>query len=302
MVLSAYIMPEKYNFNKDELREVQLCGLRMLLYFDDFCKKHSLIYFLCGGCCIGAIRNGGFIPWDDDVDIFMPRPDYEKLALLWHSDADTERYSYCVADKNMNYRNIFATINDNNTTFIKLHQADLDINHGLVLDILPLDGYPDSCFKRALQVFWALVYSLFCAQVEPANHGIAITLLAKFILAVFRGNNLRYNIWSFAKRQMSKYSIADCQHITELCSGPFYMKKKYPKSAFAKALRVNFEGHSLPIPVGYDDYLRTAFGDYMKLPPKKKQQPHHDVIFCDVHQSYKKYRGKYYCVEGDCEK
>ena len=137
--------PEKtVNLSKDELRNLQLKNLEMLLYFKNFCDENNLTFYFCGGCCIGAVRHGGFIPWDDDVDVFMKREDYEKLGELWNKKADTEKYSYCRPSEAKNYRNLFATINDNNTTFIKTHQASLDINHGLVLDILPLDGFPNS--------------------------------------------------------------------------------------------------------------------------------------------------------------
>ena len=77
------------------------------------------------------------------------------------------------------------------------------------------------------------------------------------------------------------------------------MMKKYPKSAFNKPTYKNFEGYEMPLPCGYDTYLKTAFGEYLKLPPKEKRVPHHDVVFCDLNNSYKKYKGKYYCVEGE---
>lgn len=140
-----------------QVRKMQLKGLKMALFFDEFCQKHGLTYFLCGGCCIGAIRHKGFIPWDDDVDVFMPRSDYEKLKAIWQ---DTEEYSIQYTTKDKITQNQFLTICDNNTTFIKTYQKDLDINHGLVLDVLPLDGCPTG-FRRKLQKMWALLYSLF---------------------------------------------------------------------------------------------------------------------------------------------
>jgi hypothetical protein len=80
-------------------KEIQEKELSMLLYFKEFCDKHNLRFYLCGGGLIGAIRHNGFIPWDDDLDLFMPRPDYEKLAELWPKYADTERYTYCRTDR-----------------------------------------------------------------------------------------------------------------------------------------------------------------------------------------------------------
>lgn len=285
----------EYEFSKQELRQLQLKSLELATYFRNFCEENNLKFFLCGGGCIGAIRHCGFIPWDDDIDVFMPRDDYEKLGNLWGENADATRFSYCRPDATHHYRNLFATINDNNTTFIKTHQADLDINHGIVLDILPLDGYPNSKVARFFQVFWALIYSIFCAQMVPTNHGKIVTLAGKLILNCVPSKKVRYKIWKFAEKQMSKYKICDCDNITELCSGPFYMKKKYPKSAFDEAVYKEFEGEFMPLPQGYDVYLRTAFGDYMKLPPKEKQVAHHDVVFCDLFNGYEKYKGIYYC-------
>lgn len=279
---------------KEEVRKMQLKGLEMTLFFDEFCKKHNLTYYFCGGCCIGSIRNGGFIPWDDDVDVFMPREDYEKLKQLW---VDTPEYSIQYTTKDILTENQFLTICDNNTTFIKTYQMNLDINHGLVLDVLPLDGCPTG-FRRKMQKFWALLYSLFIVGKAPENHGKAIYLCGKLLLTLIKPKSWRYNMWRFCERQMSKYKIADCQYVTELCAGPHYMKNEYNKEWFQKAVRVDFEGHQLPIPVGYDGYLRMAFGDYMQLPPVEKQVCHHEFEVVDMENSYKIYRGKRYFING----
>lgn len=278
----------------EEVRKMQIKGLEMTLFFDEFCKKHNLTYYFCGGCCIGSIRNGGFIPWDDDVDVFMPREDYEKLKQLW---VDTPQYSIQYTTKDVLTENQFLTICDNNTTFIKTYQMNLDINHGLVLDVLPLDGCPTG-FRRKIQKLWALLYSLFIVGKAPENHGKAIYLCGKVLLTLIKPKSWRYNMWRFCERQMSKYPINECQYVTELCSGPHYMQNEYPKEWFENAVRVNFEGHQLPIPVGYDGYLRMAFGDYMQLPPVEKQVCHHEFEVVDMENSYKIYRGKRYFING----
>ncbi len=278
----------------EEVRKMQIKGLEMTLFFDEFCKKHNLTYYFCGGCCIGSIRNGGFIPWDDDVDVFMPRGDYEKLKQLW---VDTPQYSIQYTTKDILTENQFLTICDNNTTFIKTYQMNLDINHGLVLDVLPLDGCPTG-FRRKIQKFWALLYSLFIVGKAPENHGKAIYLGGKVLLTLVKPKSWRYHMWRFCERQMSKYPINECQYVTELCSGPHYMQNEYPKEWFEKAVRVNFEGYQLPIPVGYDGYLRMAFGDYMQLPPVEKQVCHHEFEVVDMENSYKIYRGKRYFING----
>lgn len=288
-----------YDINSKELREVQLKSLELFLYFKQICDTNHLTMYFCGGCCIGTIRHKGFIPWDDDIDVFMPRDDYEKLYDIWTKNADLERYPIQKPGEDNDYgRLIFTVINDSETTFIKEERADLDINHGIALDILPLDGCPSSKIKRNIQIFWSLIYSLYCANMIPTNHGKLISLVGKVALFFIPGDNLKRKIWKFAEKKMTKYSIDNCEYVTELCSGPKYMKNKYPKNAFEYPIYKEFEGYNMPIPVGYHDYLTIAFGDYMKLPPKEQQVAHHYVTYCDMFHSYKKYKGIYYsCKE-----
>lgn len=282
----------------EEVRKMQLKGLEMALFFDKFCQDNGLTYFLCGGCCIGSIRNKGFIPWDDDVDVFMPREDYEKLKKMW---IDTEDYSIQYPTKKVCTENQFLTICANKTTFIKTYQMNLDINHGLVLDVLPLDGCPTG-IKRKFQKLWALLYSLFVVGKAPTNHGKGVYFLGKVALCLCKPKSWRYAMWRLCERKMSKYKIEDCEYITELCSGPHYMQNEYPKEYFESSVRVDFEGYKLPIPVGYDGYLKMAFGDYMQLPPKEKQVCHHEFEVMDMDNSYLVYRNKRYYINGGRKK
>lgn len=278
-----------------QVREMQQKGLEMLLFFDRFCTEHQLTYFLCGGCCIGTVRSGGFIPWDDDVDVFMPREDYERLKKLW---VNTDRYAIQYPTKEILTQNQFLTICDNNTTFIKTYQKDLDINQGLPLDVLPLDGCPRG-IRRKIQKLYALLYSLFVVGKAPENHGWGVYFLGKIALALVPFRNWRYHVWRLCERKMTRYAIADCDFITELCSGPHYMQNEYPKEIFDHPVRRNFEGYELPIPVGYDTYLNMAFGNYMELPPEEKRICHHEYEFMDMHNGYRTYRGTKYFIQKD---
>ena len=267
--------------------------LEMAEYFVQFCKENDLLCYLCGGGAIGTLRHKGFIPWDDDLDFFMPRKDYEKLAQLWPQKADS-RYQLSKSNENYLDRNLFITIRDTQTTCIKPYQQDLDIPHGLALDVLPLDYYPTNELSRKKQVIAALVYSLFCAQTIPEKHGGIMKLGSQVLLALVPSKKLRYKIWKKAEAEMTKYTKDESDGITELCSGPYYMKKKYPISSFEDALWLPFEETELPIPIGYDAYLKTAFGDYMTPPPVEKQVGHHDAVLVDLEKSYTHYKGEYY--------
>lgn len=274
-------MMDTVEFTPQQLRKLQLRELETLVYFKAFCDKQNLLFYFCGGCCIGTLRNKGFIPWDDDIDIFMPREDYEKLPLLWEKYSENKRFLCLKTNDNIFTGNIFTTIVDTSGTCVKANQAHLDIPHGLVMDVFPLDGCPDG-WKRKTQKLWAMIYSLFLAQIVPEKHGGVIAFGSKILLSVFRGKRIRNKIWRFAEKQMSKYRIKDCDKITELCAGPHYMQCEYPKDAFSSAVYGEFEGLQMPIPKGYDVYLKTAFGDYMTIPPVEQQKPHHDVVYCDV--------------------
>ena len=130
----------------------------------------------------------------------------------------------------------------------------------------------------------------------PENHGSIVKFVGKAMLNLVPSKKMRYKIWKFAEKKMSMYNISQCEYITELCAGPGYMQNEYPKEIFASAVYKNFEGYEMPLPIGYDEYLKIAFGDYMKLPPKEKQVAHHDIKFLDLNNSYKKYKGIYYCL------
>lgn len=269
---------ECLELSQEQLRALQLKGLEILIYFKEFCEKHDLKFYFCGGCCIGAIRHKGFVPWDDDVDVFMPREDYEKLFKIWNKFADTEKYSCNRTTEKVFIGNVMTTICDNNTKAERPWQIGKDGPKGVTIDILPLDGCAPGGIKRKIQMMWSMVFSLYCSQMVPTNHGKFMAIACKILLSIVPGKKLKYKLWKFAEKQMSKYKIEDSEYITELCSGPHYMQNKYPKDIFADVIYKEFEGLMMPLPVGYDEYLKIAFGDYMQLPPANKQKPHHDII------------------------
>lgn len=275
-------MSQLVTLTPEMLRELQLKQLDMLEYFKDFCNKNNLKFYLIGGCLIGALRNKGFVPWDDDVDVLMPRSDYEKLSLLWKQQNYDGRFRLLKTDDKVFTGNIFITITDTNYTMVKANQTDVDIPHGLVLDVFPLDVCPDSRFARKMQYIWTMLYSLFLAQIVPENHGGLLSLGSRMLLGIFRGKKIRTKIWKSAEKHMKKYKLEDNKCVTELCAGPYWMKKEYPKHIYDGVAEVEFEGHKMPCMSGYDEYLTMVFGDYMTLPPKEKQVPHHDIAYLDL--------------------
>ena len=269
--------------DRDTLRRLQLKELESLVYFDEFCKRNELRYYLLGGCVIGAVRHGGFIPWDDDVDLIMPRRDYQRMLRLWkEQEGDNVRFLMLTTDGEVFTGNCFATMVDTSATMIKDNQKDIDVPHGIVTDIFPIDGCPDGRLQRYIQYYHAMMYSLYITEVVPTKHGKLIELAGSLLLKLVPSRERRTKIWKKHEKKMSRYSFNTHEWCTELCAGPHYMRNKYPRDAFKTAEYRDFEGLSLPLPAGWDVYLRTAFGDYMELPPEDKQTPHHDLAALDL--------------------
>ena len=282
---------------KIDLKALQGKCLEITLVFKEFCEKHGLLFYLCGGGCIGAIRHKGFIPWDDDIDVFMPREDYEKMCKLWVEEIDQSKYRLSRTDENHSERSQLTAITDEETTFIKERQMDLDVAHGVRLEVLPLDGCPSGKMKRKMQLFWGLLYQIYINQEPPTSKGKLLELIGRIMLALAPGWKRRYKMAMLAERHMTKYPISECDYITELCVRFNYMVNEYPKEIFASAVYKEFEGEMLPVPVGYDEYLKMAFGNYMDLPPEEARIPSHDGICVDLEHPYTDYKGIYYPKE-----
>lgn len=282
-------MAETLKLSGDELRALQLKELDILKHFRDFCDSHSLTYYVCGGCLIGSLRYGKFIPWDDDADVFMPRKDYELFIKKYLSESDDERFVLLNETDETFTRNCFATLVDTSATLIKNYQKDLDIPHGVAFDIFPIDPRPSGRIKKCFQFFWCIIYSLFRAQTIPEKHGGIMTFGSKVLLGFFRSYKTRKRIWKFAERHMTKYKIEDCEYICELCAGPRIMKNEYPKELFYDTVEIEFEGEKFKAMAGYEKYLELAFGeDYMTPPPKEEQVIAHDLAYLDLNKPCKK--------------
>ena len=275
-------MSEVISVSREELRQLQLKELESLTYFEEFCKKHELRWYLLGGCVIGAVRHGGFIPWDDDVDIIMPRRDYERMLRLWKQEESSERFLMLKTDGEVFTGNSFATLIDTSATMVKENQQDIDVPHGIVTDIFPMDGCPDKKIQRYLQYYHAMMYSLYITEVVPTKHGALMKAVCSVLLKFVPSRERRTKIWKKHEKKMTKYAFNTHKKCTELCAGPHYMLNEYPQEAFAKAVYHDFEGLSMPLPQGYDAYLKMAFGEYMELPPEDKQVPHHDLVALDL--------------------
>lgn len=280
----------------EDFRKLQLVELDTLLYFDEFCKRHNLRYYLAGGTLIGAVRHKGFIPWDEDIDIHMPRPDYRRLPELWEKDADTEHYSLCVTDEKKNFRHHAYAISDNYTTLIEERTINDDIPQGIRLDILPFDGVPKNKVKALIQRFWAIIFSIYNVQRLPENQGGKLMRTAvKVALGVVKNPKRRYKIWKYAEKKFTKYDFETSPYVREFICPLRSTKFLYPRKDFDKPVYLEFEGHMLPAQHYYKQYLEQVYPGYMNLPPVEKRKQKTNAVFIDIEKGYVNYKGVYYC-------
>lgn len=283
---------ESYEISEETHEKMKKKMMELLLYFKDFCAKYNLRFYLIGGGAIGAVREHGFIPWDDDVDVFMPRPDYEKFMELWPEHGDKDRYQLCKTDRNINYHHCGTSLRDPSTTFICSYNQNLDICHGIALEIGSVCPTPNSKIKQYIQIFWGYMYALFNTQRLPNNKGGKIRTLTKIAYFLVPSKRMKDNIWIYAEKQKTKYNWEDCQYVKELMGKTSFYN--FPKEWFDSMVWMDFEDTQMPLPKGYHEYLSLIFGDYMKRPPVEQQVAKHDLVFVDMDHSYTDYKGIYY--------
>lgn len=288
-----------YEIDNVTFKKMQSKMLEMLLYFKDFCEQHNLMFYLCGGGAIGALREHGFIPWDDDIDCFMPRSDYERFPGLWEKYGDKERFVFCRTNKDVNYHHSCSSLRDPNTTFICTYNQNLDICHGVALEFAPIDGCPNSKIKQYVQLFHAFIYALFNTQRLPNNKGKLFRAAAGIIYRLIPSQNVRYKIWKNAEKQMSKYKWENCDNVRECIGSIKGMMWVHPKEWFSSQKWVEFEGHEVPVMAGAEEYLTRIFGNYMQRPPEDQRKPKHELEFVDMDHPYTYYKGVKYFPEKD---
>lgn len=286
--------------NSCGIADLQDKMLDIFKYFVAICKKNDLHYWLAGGSCLGALRHGGFIPWDDDFDVYMPRKDYEKLWNLMGGIKLDDQYMLCRTSEKQNYHHRVIQLVDLNTTFIHSRSKNEDIEHGVYIDIIPIDACPNSRIQRFSQFFNAVIFSICNIQQKPEYNGGKLTGLMSFgtsvLLGIIRSQEARYRAWSKAERKMINYDWDKCTYIKCITSQFHELMTAFPQKWFGER-EVAFEDTTAIIPSNAEDYCRAMYGDYMSLPPKDKQVVRHHTEYINLNEPYSKYKGVYYCVE-----
>ena len=270
--------------------------LDILKHFISVCEQNGLRYCACGGTCIGALRHQGFIPWDDDLDVYMPRPDYEKLWELMKNSSDGN-FKLCRTSKDKNYHHRVMQIVDLNTTFIHSRNKDEDIEHGVYIDIIPLDACPNIKINQIFQKLNAIIFSIYNIQCKPEYNGGKLTgvikVITSLLLALVKSPEKRYKIWKKAEKRMTKYDWDTSDKCICITSTFHELTTPFPKAWFC-ARKAEFEDIVANIPSSAEEYCKELYGNYMQLPPIEDRHPRHNTVLIDLENSYTKYKGKYY--------
>ena len=141
------------HLDKDALRQLQMIELELLEEVDRICRKCNIKYNIIAGTLLGAVRHGGFIPWDDDADVALLRPEYEKFRQACKTELDTDRFYFQDHRNTKGYRWGYGKLRRKQTLFLRENQEHMPYKQGVFIDVFPLDGVPDNYFRRCLQNF-----------------------------------------------------------------------------------------------------------------------------------------------------
>lgn len=255
--------------NETELKKVQL---EILDVVDDFCKKNHINYWLDAGTLLGCIRHKGYIPWDDDIDIGMLREDYNKFLLTFNEQ--NNRYRVISNELSFDCYYPYAKVLDTNTVLYEPDESGIKLS--INIDVFVYDNAPDNPIECKKMYDKRDLYTLLNAgQFKVFSPKSLIKKFAKQMLYYF---GLFFPKGYFSKqivRNSKKYEDKKCNFVGNFTSFTRFICNKRVFDSFIIGI---FEGKEYSIPVGYDEWLSSFYGDYMKLPPVEKRVSHHKFI------------------------
>ena len=263
-----------------KLRELSGAESKQIIFdilstFAEYCDKRGLRYFLSYGTLLGAIRHQGFIPWDDDIDVTMPRPDYIKLHELVKKEPISDKY---VLKSSFNGTSVypFAKLCDKRT---RVESRENNEEEMLWIDIFPLDGVPaGESGKKYLQKAYRLRYRLMLSITKLGAGKTKCKAIAKIPFVLWARIIGKANWLRKIEKHAQQLSFDEAENIGEVVFS-LGAKEQMPKDIYIKRTTATFEGKEFWIPGCWDRYLTQMYGDYMTPPPENKRYNHSIVAY-----------------------
>ena len=254
--------------------DIKAIGLEILQDVHEFCVKNNIRYSLSSGTLLGAIRHKGFIPWDDDVDILMPRPDYERFCQLYTS---SKGYRLFCAQHDV-YWSAFARVCEVEKTLVISPGMMGPKPMGVWLDIFPIDGaeVDDEAFdahaKEARMMYLDLVDR---RKLQKKWYYGSVRSKLNYVKQVLLGRNHIQRATKEFIACCTRIGYGETSYVTNLAGCANLMPRRHQLAAFEEYEMVEFEGRKFYAIKGYDHYLHNVYGDYMQLPPEEKRKMAH---------------------------
>lgn len=265
---------------KMSLRELQTASLDILKDVDRFCRENNITYFLAYGSLLGAIRHKGFIPWDDDIDILVPRPDYDRLM----STFNVPGYDVFYAEKNPEVYLTYSRICDSARTLVKTSSPWMKSTYesGLWIDVFPLDAVSDNeqeylaLHKEVCRDYFETVSIRRRKTKLDRDFGLERnfkTVLHRFLHPIRHFQSPMPAKNRLVAQMMACPEYGSTGHVSMLPCPEVHRPEWFPKEDFSSAVDVEFEGCLFKAPVGWKHHLTQLWGDYMQLPPIEDRTP-----------------------------
>lgn len=279
-----------YKYMRDNLDtkygflELQDKILEIAVYVDSLCSKYDIDYCLMGGSALGAKRHGGFIPWDDDLDIFMTPDNYEKFRHVFEECGDKENFYL----QEMGLSSTMVTtakVRMNNTTYIESIFKDWDIHHGIFIDIFILHNCPNNKLQQLHQCLWAKYIIMKSLALRGYNRrGGLIGLVLKFMKILPDKLFVEHGL-----RQIYKYRNKKTDYYCNFLGKAVFKNAIYKKEWFEKTVYAPFEKIKLRIPENLHDFLTFRFGDYMTPPSVERIKWEQHAESFDTNSDFRNY-------------